>query len=49
MLISGVLMFALRELLAGSFAGIFVGYDDAAYELAVYAIKVKAVTSIRIQ
>ena len=46
MLTGGVLMFALCEIFAGPFAGIFVGYDDAAYELAVHSIKVQAVTFI---
>ena len=44
MLTGGVIMFALCEFLAGVFAGIFVGYDDAAYELAVHVIKVQTVS-----
>ena len=46
MLIGGVLMFALCEIFAEPFAGLFVGYDDAAHELAVHSIKVQAVTFI---
>ena len=46
MLIGGVLMFTLCEIFAEPFAGLFVGYDDAAHELAVHSIKVQAVTFI---
>lgn len=46
MLIGGVLMFALCKIFAEPFAGLFVGYDDAAYELAVHAIRVQALTFI---
>lgn len=46
MLAGGVIMVTLCELFAEPFAGIFVGYDDSAYELAVHAIKLQAVTFI---